>query len=250
MFDHAENERTIVQAPDGTVLRVALPVRVETRITAGRSKRVRTNKSGRSKYKHVLDVRPVVAYGGTATITGKLVDPGGNPRAQVAVDVFERVDAPARPWRLIGSAQTTAKGTFTFRVPAGSSRTLRFSYGGSPTTQPSAKEVELRVRASATIQPDRRVLRNGDEVVFRGRVRSGPIPETGKLVTLQARTRRGWTTFGNARARASDGRWTYRYRFTGTTVRSRYTFRVVVPAESGYPYAHGASKRTRVLVNP
>ena len=41
-----------------------------------------------------------------------------------------------------------------------------------------------------------------------------------------------------------------RYRFTGTTVRSRYTFRVVVPAESGYPYAQGSSKTTRVLVNP
>ena len=47
-----------------------------------------------------------------------------------------------------------------------------------------------------------------------------------------------------------DGRWTYRYRFTGTTVRSKYTFRVLVPAESGYPYAQGASKTTRVLVNP
>ena len=29
-----------------------------------------------------------------------------------------------------------------------------------------------------------------------------------------------------------------------------YTFRVLVPAESGYPYAQGASKTTRVLVNP
>jgi hypothetical protein len=112
------------------------------------------------------------------------------------------------------------------------------------------KEIDVRVRAAATIRPDRRVLRNGDEVVFRGRVQSGPIPETGKLVTLQALTRRGWTTFGNARARTTDGRWSYRYRFTGTTVRSRYTFRVVVPAESGYPYARGASRTTRVLVNP
>ena len=116
--------------------------------------------------------------------------------------------------------------------------------------QPSSKEIELRVKAAATIRPDRRSLSNGDEVVLKGRVKSGPIPETGKLVTLQALTRRGWTTFGNARARTRDGRWTYRYRFTGTTVRSRYTFRVLVPAESGYPYAQGASQTTRVLVNP
>jgi hypothetical protein len=145
------------------------------------------------------------------------------------------VDAPARPWRSLGTAQTAKNGSFTFRVPAGTSRTIRFSYAGSPIAQPSAKDVEIRVKAAATIRPDRRTLRNGDEVVLKGRVRSGPIPETGKLVTLRARTRRGWTTFGNARARAKDGLWSYRYRFTGTTVRSRYAFRVVVPVvpESG-----------------
>ncbi|MDA0181992.1 carboxypeptidase-like regulatory domain-containing protein [Solirubrobacter phytolaccae] len=250
VFDRAENERSIMQTAQGTPLRVALPVRVETRMDAGRATKIRTNKRGKPKYKQVLDARPVVAFGRTTTVSGKVTDPAGNPRAGVVVDVLERVDAPARPWQAIGTVQTNAAGMFTFKVSKGASWTLRFSYGGSPTTQPASKEVELRVRAAATIAPDRRVRRNGDEVVFRGRVRSGPVPEAGKLVTLQALTRRGWTTFGNARARAKDGRWSYRYRFTGTTVRSRYTFRVVVPAESGYPYARGASKTTRVIVNP
>ena len=250
VFDRAENEKSILTAPGGTALKVSLPVRVETRMTAGRATRVRANKRGRPKYKHVLDARPTVDHGKTVTITGKLSDAVGNPAARVDVEVLERVDAPARPWQAIGTVHTNAAGTFTFKVPAGTSRTLRFSYAGSPTAQPSTKDVELRVRAAVTIKPDRRVLRNGDEVVFRGRVRSGPVPVAGKLVTLQALTRRGWTTFGNARARAKDGRWTYRYRFTGTTVRSRYSFRVVVPAESGFPYAQGASKTTRVLVNP
>lgn len=176
--------------------------------------------------------------------------PGGNPIANVSVDVLERIDAPARPWQAVGTARTNANGSFTFRVPKGASRTIRFSYGGSPTSQPSARDVEIRVKAAATIRPDRRKLTNGDEVTLKGRVTSGPIPETGKLVTLQALTRRGWTTFGNARARAKDGRYSYRYRFTGTTVRSRYTFRVLVPAESGYAYVQGASKTTRVLVDP
>lgn len=250
VFDFAGNERSITHAPSGTAMKVALPVRAESRLSAGRSTRVRTNKRGKPKYKQVLEARPTVDYGATITITGRITDPAGNPRARVAVDVFERVDAPARPWGALGTVQTTATGAFSFRVSAGASRKLRFNYAGSPTAQPATKEVELRVRAAATITPDRTSLRNGDEVVFRGRVRSGPIPETGKLVTLQALTRRGWTTFGNARARARDGRWSYPYRFTGTTVRSRYTFRVVVPAESGFPYAQGASRTTRVLVNP
>lgn len=239
VVDQAENERTFTKAPDGNILRVTLPVRVVTTLTAGKAAR-----------KGKLDARPVLKFGESAVIKGKLTYPGGNPIAGVPVEVLEQVNAPARPWQSLGTAHTAANGTFTFRVLRGASRTIRFSYGGSPTAQPSSRDVEVRVKAAATIRPDRRKLRNGDEVTFKGRVTSTPIPETGKLVTLQALTRRGWTTFGNARARAKDGRWTYRYRFTGTTVRSRYTFRVLVPAESGYPYAQGASKTTRVLVSP
>lgn len=248
VFDLAGNEKSIAHAPGGTAMRVSLPVRVESRMTAGRVTRVR--RSGKKTYKRVLDARPVVDYGRTVTISGRITDPAGNPRAGVSIDVSERVDLPVRPWGALGVVQSAADGTFAFRVAAGASRTLRFSYAGASTTQPTTKDVEVRVRAAVTIAPDRRNLRNGDEVVFRGRVRSGPIPETGKLVTLQALTRRGWTTFGNARARAKDGRWSYRYRFTGTTVRSRYSFRVVVPAESGFPYAQGTSATTRVLVEP
>ena len=51
VIDHAENERTIVKAPDGNVLRVSLPVRVATRLTAGKAVRVKKKTvlmSGRS----------------------------------------------------------------------------------------------------------------------------------------------------------------------------------------------------------
>jgi len=101
-----------------------------------------------------------------------------------------------------------------------------------------------------TIRPDRRRLRNGEQVQFMGRLRSGPIPSAGKLLALQALTTRGWRTFANPRARNTDGRWQWKYRFTGTTARTRYAFRVVAPAESGYPYAQGTSTVTRVLVDP
>jgi hypothetical protein len=113
-----------------------------------------------------------------------------------------------------------------------------------------SEDVELRVRAGATIRPDRKRLRNGDSVVFRGKLLGKPLPAAGKLVALQAKTRRGWRTFANPRARASDGRWEFRYRFTGTSVRSLYAFRVVVPEESSYPYARGTSKIVTVLVTP
>ena len=37
VIDQAENERTIVKTPEGNVLRVALPARVATRLTAGKA---------------------------------------------------------------------------------------------------------------------------------------------------------------------------------------------------------------------
>jgi hypothetical protein len=70
------------------------------------------------------------------------------------------------------------------------------------------------------------------------------------LLALQALTTRGWRTFANPRARAGDGKWSFRYRFTSTSVRTRYSFRVVAPAEAGYPYARNVSPTTRVLVTP
>ena len=58
VIDQAENERTIVKTPEGNVLRLALPARVATRLTAGKAKRV--------KKKTVLDERPAVSFGRSA----------------------------------------------------------------------------------------------------------------------------------------------------------------------------------------
>jgi hypothetical protein len=184
------------------------------------------------------------------SLRGRLADPGGKPRGGAPVEVLERSAAPGSDWRYLTTVRTTPAGAFEFRATSGSSRTLRFRYAGSALTQPASADVEVRVRAAATIRPDRKGLRNGESVIFKGRLRGRPLPAAGKLIALQARTRRGWRTFANPRARAGDGKWEFRYRFTGTTVRSLYAFRVVVPEESSYPYARGTSKIVTVLVTP
>ena len=83
---------------------------------------------------------------------------------------------------------------------------------------------------------------------FAGRVRGLPLPSRGSLLALQAQTGRGWLTFANPRARAKDGRWTYRYQFSATSGTTRYAFRVVVPVQSGYPYVRGTSRVAHVVV--
>ncbi len=68
-----------------------------------------------------------------------------------------------------------------------------------------------------------------------GRVRSQPIPPTGKLLQLQVYSRGNWLTFATPRADAR-GRWRHPYRFTATRGVTQYRFRVRLPRESGYPY--------------
>jgi hypothetical protein len=249
VVDHAGNDRTTSELHDGGALYVRLPIRGTSVLEVGNPQRVRV-KSARQRptYKRVLVAKPQARYGQPVEIEGKLGDAAGNPRAGSVIKVLERVDLPGRDWLEIAAVRTSASGAFKFKALGGPARTLRFVYPGTATTRSRTEDVELQVRAGVTLRPSRRTAWNGDEVIFRGRLQGQPIPAAGKLLALQAKTARGWRTFATPRARATDGRFSADYRFTGTSVTARYTFRVVVPKESGYPYAWGASPLTSVLV--
>ncbi len=236
--DGVDNQRTI--ALDATQL-IQLPVREGSRLSAGAMKQAR----GRGT---TLDHRPSVAFGARVPIRGRVTNAFGDGRANVPVEVHERLALPGVAWRHLGTVRTDRSGSFAFTAPKGVARTLRFDYSGTPTTRASSSEVTLRVRAASTLRPSRRSLINGESVVLRGRLLGRPLPSTGKLITLQAWTSRGWLTFGTARARAKDGKWSHRYTFTGTTTTSRYRFRAVITQEEAYPFTTGTSPVTAVLV--
>ena len=102
---------------------------------------------------------------------------------------------------------TDAEGRFTYRVPAGPSRTLRFAYrsAGEPLFACS-KAVAVKVRAPVSLRATPRSIRAGQRVRFRGRLRGGYVPAVGKLVELQAFERGRWRSLRNVRtnARASS----------------------------------------------
>jgi hypothetical protein len=250
VVDVAGNERTTTALESGAAAEVVLPARVATTLEVGRSTRVRIagSRGKRPRYRRVLVGRPEADYGDRVSLQGRLTDEAGNPRANGAIEVLERVDLPGLEWRPVATVRTGASGAFTFRAPPGPARVLQFRYPGTATARPGSDEVELRVRAGVRLVPSRDRLRNGQSVVFRGRLLGRPIPAEGKLLALQAMTSRGWRTFATPRARGQDGRWVQRYRFTGTSATARYAFRVVVPREAGYPYAQGFSPTAHVLV--
>ncbi|MEI7560481.1 MAG: hypothetical protein WCJ63_07790, partial [Actinomycetes bacterium] len=78
--------------------------------------------------------------------------------------------------------------------------------------------------------------------LFSGVLEGGWIPAGGKLVIIQAAIpKRGWQTFGVARAGA-DGHWELPYRFRAAVGRVKYSIRSVVPAEGAYPFGSFTSR--------
>jgi hypothetical protein len=244
--DGAGNERTTTVRSSGAAAHLSLPLRIPTALNAGG---VRVVRGRHGKRREVLVSKATAAYGRRVAIRGRLTTAGGNPLTNTDVDVLERTALPDQPWVRVGIVRTGAAGGFTYTALRGPSRDVRFSYAGTALIRPQTADVGVRVRAKTSLDVSRRVVVNGDDVVFRGRVRGGPMPSTGKLLQLQAYSRGGWRTFATPRASARSHKWRYSYRFTATRGTVRYRFRVVIPREGGFPFVRGASRSLKVLVH-
>jgi hypothetical protein len=239
--DRAGNEKSTEATPAS----ITLPVRLATNLAVGRSKIVRADSK---KHRHrVLIAKPRSHYGETIRLSGRLTSPGGNPLVDRDVEISERLKLPDTAWRPVATVRTGKSGRFRFKALPGPNRLLRFRYAGTPKIRGKTSIVEMRVRAASSLRVSRRRVVNGDEVVFRGRVKSRPIPPTGKLLQLQVYARGSWLTFATPHTNAR-GRWRHRYRFTATRGVTHYRFRVRLPRESGYPYDPGSSRTLHVTV--
>jgi hypothetical protein len=245
VFDGAGNERSTTTRVSGATAHLSLPLRVPTTLTAGGT----THRRGPGGRRRTVLVRTATAKFGVAVIVrGRLVTRGGNPLANTEVEIFERTALPDQPWVRAGITKTGPKGWFKYKALPGPSRTILARYRGTSLIRPEDAEVTLRVRAKTSLGVNRSEVVNGDEIVFRGRVRGGPVPASGKLLQLQAYSRGIWRTFATPRASNRSHRWSYRYRFTATRGNVRYRFRAVVPKEAGFPFVRGTSRQLSVLV--
>jgi len=242
IVDRAGNSRLTDRFSDGQLATLGLPVRVKTRLVVGKAVRKPTRR------RRMLVTEPKASYGSRLRLHGRLTMPGGNPLVEQPVAVYERIDLPGTAFSRIGGVVTSKTGRFAFRVPRGPRRVLRFRYEGTPTVQGRTTDVRLRVQAATSLRPNRRSVVNGEDVVFRGRLKGRPFPASSKLVQLQAHTRGRWSTFANPRADPKTGLWTYRYRFTATRGRVTYRIRAVVPREASYPYETGRSRPVGIRV--
>lgn len=251
--DQAHNEASTTTRADGQPMTVTLPLRITSRLEAGvLRKRVVRKLVGRKGHRHkvrrrvtVLSPSGMVRLGKGIVLGGRLANGDGEGIAGAEIQVLALVEGAAE--QLVGVVHTDNLGGFTYNANGSTSRTLRFAYAGTSLILPADAKVGLKVPAASTLTVSRRRVVNGQSVVFSGRVRSLPLPATGKLIQVEVLLSGGWQTFRTVRTDAG-GRWRMPYRFDRTVGVQWYRFRVELPTEAGYPFATGASKSIRVRV--
>lgn len=187
--------------------------------------------------------RLLSGYGRRQSLTGRLTGPGGTPIVGARIELRATpAYAGARTVAMSGP-RTDASGRFGVRLPAGaSSCTLRFAYRAhlGDAAPVATRTLRLNVRAGVALSVSPRTTSVGGTIHFRGRLRGGPVPPSGKQLVLEARSPGSpWIEFDVVRTDA-HGRYhaSYRFKFPGP---ADYSFRARSEPESDYPFAAGAS---------
>jgi hypothetical protein len=193
---------------------------------------------------------PIVPYGKPVTVRGVL-HCGTVPirGARVAIATLGGAASAA----INTSVQTALDGSFSYKLPSGPDRQLRFSYTAySNDPAPSATAtatIMVSPRISLSIKPHH--VRNRHTIYWTGTIAGGPYPQQGVTLDVEVQEGRHWKIFDQVVANRK-GRFRYSYRFHLTEEPTTYTFQVALPdtGAQGYPYTHGASNTVKVDVNP
>jgi len=207
---------------------------------------------GKGRGRHsVLRAMREVRFSQSPTVRGTLTAPSGEPIANATVFIGQQPEG--QEWRLDGAVRTDSAGDFVYRPAARHpNRLLRAVYFPFSDSHENASSgaVDLRVRAGMTLHVSRRSLRNGQRLVFTGRI-LGTLPAAGIAVTLQAKVGSHYRSFRQLRASSgTGGRIRTAYRFERTTGPVRYRFRLKIVRQAGLPFQSGASPVVAVSVRP
>jgi hypothetical protein len=240
--DQAGNEASTGQRIDGSAASLRLPARIDTRLAVGLPRRV-VRRRGRIGTK--LDTNVVTHFGRLLRLAGRLTNADGQPIEAATIEALEkRPDGASLP---IGLAATGPDGKFRYVVRATRNRDLLFRYSGSRRIAAAVTGFFMHVPATSSIKVNRSSVPNGQSVWFTGRVKSRPLPPSGKLLEMQAHFRGRWRTFSTLTT-DPRGAWKFRYRFGATLGRVTYRFRAQLPSEGGYPFISGHSRVAKVVV--
>jgi hypothetical protein len=250
--DAAGLERSSDRWQDGSPATLKLPIRLASRLVAGRPgrrtcRRIKTRaRRARRRCHRTLATKPRLRVGRPARLRGRLTV-NGRSMPGAPIEVWRQLDGTAA-WTRIATVTASKTGRFGYTARRGPARRIRFRYPGTSLIRGRNADVRLRVNASTSIAASHQTVINGEYVTIHGHLRGGWIPAGGVLVELQVRARGQWRTFAQPRANAANGRWALRYRFETVRAAARFRFRARIRRQRGYPFTTGHSREIRVRV--
>jgi hypothetical protein len=189
------------------------------------------------------------AYGSRVTINGWLGTTGGNALGGRTVTIQGAPTLPGVPFETVATAVTRPDGYWKALLPAGPSRNLKVTYGGSGTVELATSElVHVTVPASLALRLSTHQTEWGHTIEISGRLRGGFVPADGELVSLHIGWSGGSAAIGQVYAR-SHGLFRTPYTFLRGTGTQTYRIWATTVRESDYPYAPGTSSRATISLH-
>lgn len=189
----------------------------------------------------------VGAWSAKYALVGDALDASGNPLAGVSVVIESAVrDRDPEP---LGTATTDQLGRYEFALPAGPTRTITARVAGSTTQQPESASATINVRSEVVFESKQRTVRSGTWRTFKGRVLHPEwLPVGGVEVTIQWKSREGWTAFVDAVSTDAQGRFVVPYKWQPRSRRYAVMLRATAAPIAGWPFARGSSEPVRFNV--
>jgi hypothetical protein len=240
--DAVGNTAITTRRANGQAMVVDLPLRTDTSLGASLTRRA--GKAGRGRQKIRVGYRKRAWLRGTLRAGGALL-----PDTRVSIETRRLTRGT---WKPLTDAVTDGSGRYAVRLPRGVSREVRVRFAGTRSLQPAAEVTRLLVRGWASLRLEPRSLRRGGTITFRGQVGffRAHLPDAGKLIQIQYLDGRKWRPAVKLAHTGRRGRFAIRYRFRRISRPTRIYFRILVPAEGGWPYATGASPVRTAFVRP
>jgi len=262
-YDLAGNRSSTELRASGGRMTLANPVKTPTTIASGFGGRQlvwhrcrRTNGELHCQRQLIgpFEARPdsrSVAYGRGVPVGGRLTGAGGQPLANLPVQITETFGPGAELAERQTTVVTDAGGVYLARLAPGPSRQIEVGFGGNPVLTSSAgRELQLGVRAAVRLRSSSASATiGGAPVVFSGVVANdeATIPATGLPIELQFRLPDlPWSEFRTVQT-GPGGRFRYAYAFSDDDSSGvRFQFRARLAAQPGWPFEPGVSRPVSV----
>ena len=188
-------------------------------------------------------VRP----GKQVSVSGLLISGQGVALAGVPVQILTAPDNGSGQYTQVASTTTNSAGAWSATLPAGPSRLIEATYGGSATLLPASGLATVTVPARVKVRVAPKVTPWGSEIRITGQVLGGYVPTNSSLLRLNVGIGRIGQLVGLPTIEP-NGEFVIVWRFKAGHGVMHPWFSVGTLSEAAFPYTPGTSRRVVVTV--